>query len=349
MTLQLHSQTVPGFYATATPAALAHFRQRLDNMAVSTWQHQSALCWAGEFIEYFAGQALYTLNANDIKCFLSHVEAIHSLSVEGRSEVVDSLRLFYQTMDGHDPEWISQLRPIARGGAPRRQEQLSREAVRYALPLVEYQYQVPVALIYGSGLKPSECARIRTGDISLEERCILIRDDAGHVTHQTVIPTLLVPVLSEILEQRRRLHMKDATQNFAGAPVPPAMADGKGYSRSWRHQFLFADYQLSTLEDGRFVRRSICMHGIHKAIRMAADRADLKDKLTAQNLRLSFAHHQIQRGVQPAVLQYALGQLATLPSHGTEELAQMTSPLDTLWPWGRGLWRWNTPGIDTCN
>ena len=327
-------------FTSATPDLLVRFRHKLCASSAAASQQRQHIFWVSEFIEHFAGRTLSSITYDEIQRFTTRVEAKHSLDQNGRDEVLSSVRMLYQEIDGIEPPWAR-----ACATATKRQEHhpfaaLSRTTLRTVLPLVEYHSQLPVALVYGSGLKTSECARIRVGDIDLAQSVIQVRGTDGRITHRSVLPRALRAALTQHLEQRRQTHLKDTTQNFAGAPVPPALAQqDEPYARSWRCQFLFADGQLTPLGDGRMIRREINPRRFEKAIRMAADRVELGENVTAKSLRLSFARHLIQAAVDPVILQYVLGQLPELPAAYQPVFQNLRSPLDQLWPDGRSPWR----------
>ncbi|GAB4181674.1 MAG: hypothetical protein Tsb002_01850 [Wenzhouxiangellaceae bacterium] len=327
-------------FVSATPDMLARFRLRLGDASLSSWQRESHILWATEFIDNFSGRTLESINNHDVERFLSRMESEHQLDRGKREDIIASLRFLYQEMDGSEPPW---LKIVAAPERQRREEQfagLSRSTLRTILPLIEYQYQLPVALIYGAGLKASECCNLRVADIQLGQQRITVHNTAGAITHQTILPGILHKALRDHLDQRRQLHLRDNTQNFAGAPIPSGLSqDGAPYARSWRCQFIFAEGQLSRVSDGSMVRRQIDPRRIERAVRMAADRVELGESVTAKSLRLSFARHLIQEHIPPAVLQYVLGQNRELPADLQPAFEQLHSPLDQLWPAGSGPWR----------
>lgn len=316
------------------------FRHKIGDTMLNTWERNNHIFWVSAFIESFAGRTLSSIRYEEVERFLNRAEAQHQLKRDDRDEVIASIRMLYREIDGNEPPWREHKPAEAKRTQQAAAAGLSRSTIRTLLPLVEYQCQLPVALVYGSGVKLSEAARVRVGDLNLDDARLLVRNEQGQVAHETVLPRVMLEPLRSHMENRRQIHMKDATQNFAGAPVAPAMAKfGEPYARSWRCQFLFADGQLSHLGDGRVIRRDINARRLERAIRMAADRVELGETVTPTNLRLSFARHLIQQSVNPIVLQYVLGQLPDLPDTCIECFNDLRSPMDNLWPQGRTPWR----------
>lgn len=327
-------------FTSATPDLLIRFRHKMGDTMLNTWERNNHIFWVSAFIESFAGRTLSSIRYEEVERFLHRAESQHQLRRADRDEVLNSIRMLYREIDNSEPPWREYKAPESKKAQQLSASGLSRSTIRTLLPLVEYQCQLPIALVYGSGLKLSEAARVRVGDMNLETALLSVRNEQGQVAHETVLPRVMLEPLRAHMENRRQIHMKDATHNFAGAPVAPAMAKfGEPYARSWRCQFLFADGQLSHLGDGRMIRRDINARRLDRALRMATDRVELGETVTHTNLRLSFARHLIQHSVNPIVLQYVLGQRPELPDHCQACFDDLRSPMDTLWPQGRTPWR----------
>lgn len=339
MTPWAHISSVLMSFISATPDLLHRFRDKLGTADISAWRRNNHVLWASEFIEAFAGRTLSSISKTEVERFIIRQESEHQLSRASREDMIASIRFLYQEMDGAEPKWINQLFR-AKGSPSEQHVGLSRATLRTVLPLIEYQYQLPVVLIYSSGLKASESARLRVEDLLIDQGRLQLRNTEGQVTHHSILPKCLGNALKSHVEQRRQLHLKDTSQQFDGAPIPLSMSqDGVPYARSWRCQFLFAEGQLTRIANGRLIRRNFDPRRLERAIRMAADRVELGETVTAKSIRLSFARHMIHAHVPPETLQYLLGQITDAPGELTDLFKHLHSPMDELWPEGSGPWR----------
>ena len=56
-----------------------------------------------------------------------------------------------------------------------------------------------VELLYGSGLRISECLRLRILDVDLERLCITVKDGKGNKDRQTLLSLRVVPAMASAI------------------------------------------------------------------------------------------------------------------------------------------------------
>jgi integrase len=98
---------------------------------------------------------------------------------------------------------------------------------------------IVVALLYGAGLRITECLELRVKDVDFDRRQITVRRGKGRKDRRAVLPALVTTKLSAHLEAVRRRHAADLAAGF-GAAVLPGALDRKypNASRDWRWQFV---------------------------------------------------------------------------------------------------------------
>jgi len=78
-------------------------------------------------------------------------------------------------------------------------------------------------LLYGSGLRVSECVQLRVKDIDFTQRQIVLRDAKGMQDRVTVLPDSLVKPLQEHLQRVKRLHEEDLKKGCGSVDLPFAL------------------------------------------------------------------------------------------------------------------------------
>jgi integrase len=81
---------------------------------------------------------------------------------------------------------------------------LTEPEVRRLLGQMEDSVRLMAALLYGSGLRQSECLMLRVKDIDLAYRHIIVRDGKGGRDRATVLPENLVQPLQAHLGKGAR-------------------------------------------------------------------------------------------------------------------------------------------------
>ncbi len=89
------------------------------------------------------------------------------------------------------------------------------------------------ALLYGSGLRLLECARLRVKDLDFERRAVLVRDGVeprwramarGRKDRITIRPDELLEPLRQHLVRTREIHLRDIQESFSSVYLPYAIA-----------------------------------------------------------------------------------------------------------------------------
>lgn len=78
---------------------------------------------------------------------------------------------------------------------------LSEQEVALLLSGMEGTSGLMMKLIYGGGLRVSECTRLRVKDLDFEQRLIFIHEGKGDKDRATLLPVILIEPLKRHLER----------------------------------------------------------------------------------------------------------------------------------------------------
>ncbi len=76
------------------------------------------------------------------------------------------------------------------------------------------------SLLYGAGLRLTECLRLRVQDIEFDRRQILVHNGKGGKDRVTVLPDPLAQPLRHPIETVRIIHEKDLSGGFGEVYLP---------------------------------------------------------------------------------------------------------------------------------
>ena len=214
---------------------------------------------------------------------------------------------------------------------------LSVEEIRRLFNEMSGTPQLMAELIYGGGLRVSECCNLRVKDIDFGMNQVMVRAGKGAKDRTTLLPERLKPALEEHLKRVRGLYDQDRQANLAGVAMPDAL-DRKlpNASTEWAWYWAFPSRTLAIDPETQIVRRWRASDtSIQRALAEAARKTAIPKRITAHSLRHSFATHLLVNGVDIREVQELLGhanvETTMIYLHVARGLrAPPRSPLDQL-------------------
>lgn len=188
------------------------------------------------------------------------------------------------------------------------------------------QSKIMAAIMYGAGLRVSECCKLRVQDIDFAARTVRVHSGKGDKSRLTVLPMLLVPGLQRHLAWRKSVHDLDLA-NGHGLVELPGRLDRK--YREANHEFRWQWLFPSNIVRGQY-RWHATDEMIGKQMRAAVRAAGITKRVTPHTLRHGFVTHALEAGNDLAVVQKLVGHedvnTTMIYAHGDQ--ARGFSPLD---------------------
>lgn len=188
------------------------------------------------------------------------------------------------------------------------------------------QVRLMAALMYGSGLRVSECCHIRVQDIDFAQLTVRVHNGKGDKSRLTILPVLIVPALERHIVWRRDLHEHDLAHAAGYVELPGRLAQKyRNANRELRWQWLFPS---TIVRDG--YRWHATAESVAKQMRAAVRGAGIIKRVTPHTLRHAFATHAMRCGNDPRTVQDLLGHedLNTTMIYLHADTARGLSPLD---------------------
>jgi integrase len=101
-------------------------------------------------------------------------------------------------------------------------------------------YWTIASLLYGSGLRPMECLRLRVKDLDFDAHQITVRDGKGAKDRVTVLARQSMQPLRSHLQRKLEHHRRDLLRGSGETYLPVALARKcPRAAREWPWQFVF--------------------------------------------------------------------------------------------------------------
>jgi integrase/recombinase XerD len=262
---------------------------------------QSAYLRAVGQLTKYLGHSPDTATIEELRNYQLHL-VDHGISPVSLNAAITGLKFFFEITIG-DTERMGKMQPVR---VPHTLPViLSREEVaRLIAAAGNLKHQTALSVAYGTGLRASEVAALKVGDIDSQRMTLRVEQGKGHKDRYA----MLSPVLLERLRVWWRV----------------ARAQGKMLDGGWLFPGLNPIESLSTRQ-------------LNRAIHAAAEAAQIDKRVSMHSLRHAFATHLLEQKEDIRVIQVLLGHkrldtTALYTQVATDILRQVVSPLETLPP-----------------
>jgi len=243
----------------------------------------------------------------EITAFLTHLAVDLKVSASTQNQALSAILFLYREVlnieipDKVNTIWAKKSRPVP--------IVLSKNEATKVIGFMTGTRQLMTKLIYGSGLRLTECIRLRVKDLDFEYRQIIVRDGKGNKDRITMLPESLVPILRDHLCSVKIIHQQEIVNGMGYVYLPPAL--GRKYpnaAREWVWQYVFPAPAISTdPRSGLKRRHHLGGSGLQKAVKRAAQRAMINKRVSPHTFRHSFATHLLESGYDIRTIQELLG------------------------------------------
>ena len=265
------------------------------------------LGWIRRFIAYHRGRDPASLGAYEVQQFLSRLAVDGRVAAATQNQAFSALLFLYREVLGIG---LQGLENTERAKRPERLPLvLSENEVRAVLRHLKGRMLTMAYLMYGSGLRLLECARLRVKDIDFDRREITVRDGKGGKDRLTVLPGRASDRLRSHLEKVYRVHQDDLAGGAGSVLMPDALARKyPNASREWGWQWVFPAARMHTdLDTGERRRHHIHETVLQRAFKDAVRASGITKPATCHTLRHSFATHMLESGYDIRTIQELLG------------------------------------------
>jgi integron integrase len=288
------------------PRLLDLVRQEIRTLHYSRRTEKAYVHWIKQFIFFYEKRHPNTMGESEIAAFVSALATRRNMSASSQNQALSALVFLYRRVLRRELDNFE----LVRAKRPTRLPLvLTRNEVDAVLNRIEGTKGVMARLLYGSGLRLLECCRLRTKDVDLERRELMIRDAKGEKDRITVLPESIVEPLAHQIGRAQSVHKRDLRRGAGYVELPYALARKyPNASREWAWQWVFPATKLYYHRETDQRRR----HFLHEsALQRAVRRAVLESGITkpasCHTFRHSFATHLLEDGYDIRTIQELLG------------------------------------------
>ena len=155
-----------------------------------SWRTEKAYVgWIKRFIIFHNKRHPATLGEAEVTAYLSTLATRDRVSSSTQNQALSAIIFLYRVVLGKRLEWMDGV--VRAKSVARLPVVLTRDEVRAILRELRGTPWLMVSLMYGSGLRLLECARLRVKDVDFERLEITVRNGKGGKDRRTMLPSTL--------------------------------------------------------------------------------------------------------------------------------------------------------------
>jgi len=265
--------------------------------------------WVWRFRDFVDGKPVSEVSDEDARAFLTALATKERVVASTQNQAFNALLFLFRHILKREYELGDRVvRAKASKYIP---VVLTREEVDAVLAQLAFQNDLIASLLYGCGLRLSECLALRIGSLDFEEGLVIVRDGKGQKDRSVPMPCKLTAALRAQVERVARQLERDLdTLNFAGVFMPKTLGRrrARGEAKELRWQWLFPAKTLTLVpEEGCYRRHHHYQQPFNLVLKAAVRKARISKRATAHTFRHSFASHLLAANVDLRTIQELLG------------------------------------------
>ena len=201
------------------PRLLDQLRTAIRYRHYSVRTEQCYCQWAKRYIRFHNLRHPAEMGRDEIVQFLSHLAIDRKVAASTQNQALNALLFLYRQVIHNDPGWLD---GFVYAKKPKRLPVVcTREEVKRILSELEGIPWLATALLYGSGLRLTECISLRIKDIDFDYKQITVRGGKGNKDRVTVLPNELRQPLQLHFDVLKLAHKRELASGSGVVYLPP--------------------------------------------------------------------------------------------------------------------------------
>jgi len=247
------------------------------------------------------------MGGKEVGDFLTYLAVYRKVSASTQNQALNALAFLYGkvlkiSLDnfGFKPARIGKRLPVV----------LSHDETQKVISSLQGEYHLMAAILYGSGLRLSECLNLRVKDLDFSLNEIIVRGGKGDNDRRTILPDILVPGLNRQIEKARlRLEENLLLPGFRGASMPEALESKyPNAAKELAWQYIFPARKPAVDPRSGLLKQHYRHESfLQKAVKVAVRESRITKNASCHTFRHSFATHLLEDGYDIRTVQELLG------------------------------------------
>jgi integron integrase len=289
------------------PKLLDQVRAAIRTRHYSIRTEEAYIYWIKRYILFHKKRHPKEMGQQEISQFLNHLAVQENVAASTQNQALCAIIFLYKHVLHIE---IGELDSVSWAKKPQKIPVVfTQSEAKAILNQLSGTNWLMAILLYGAGLRLTECLQLRVKDIDFEYKQINIRSAKGAKDRISILPEKAIDPIIKQIEYVTSLHEKDLKDGYDTVSMPFALE--RKYPKAGRDlgwKFIFPATQIST-DPLTGLRRRHHLHPsvLQKVIKNALRNAGIKKHAGCHTFRHSFATHLLAAGYDIRTVQELLG------------------------------------------
>lgn len=204
------------------PKLLEQVKNLLRTKHYSYKTEKAYLFWIKRYILYHHKRHPGDMGEAEIEQFLTYLAVNEQVAASTQNQALCAIVFLYKQVLKKEP---GEFKELVWAKKPQRLPVVfTREEAKAVLAQLSGMYHLMATLLYGAGLRLSECLELRVKDMDFSYKQITVRDAKGDKDRVTLLPESITEALKQHLVKVKKLHEKDLEAGYGMVYLPDALA-----------------------------------------------------------------------------------------------------------------------------
>ncbi|MGE6315945.1 phage integrase N-terminal SAM-like domain-containing protein, partial [Shewanella baltica] len=238
---------------------LSGVQEEMRMRGYSIRTEKSYLYWIKAFINFHHKRHPETMGTEEVAQFLTFLANQRNVAINTQKIALNALAYLYQKHLHHELGNLGFCYATKQRYLP---TVLSPSEISLILNELDGRDRLIIERLYGSGLRVSECLRLRIQDIDIEQASLTVRDGKGHKDRQTILSHKCAIKLTAYINKAMEIQHHDNQQGI-GPSLPNALE--RKYPNAFKqHRWMFIFPSTTTCINP--YTGTLCRHHLHQSV-----------------------------------------------------------------------------------
>ncbi len=280
-------------------------KTRLLHYSIRT--EKTYIYWIKYYIHFQGLRHPKDLGVGEIEDFLTYLAVEKKVAASTQNLALSSILFLYQKVLEIDLPYIQD---VVRATKPKRLPTVFTpdEAMR-VIAALSSDHSLPTELMYGAGLRVTECVRLRVKDIHFDYSQIFVRSGKGNKDRVTLLPDKTLDAIKRQIAMVKTIHERDLSAGFGEVYLPFALErkyPNANKELAWQYVFPAKHRSIDPRSD-KERRHHIGVQSLQRTVKKAIVGVGVNKQSSCHTFRHSFATHLLENGYDIRTVQELMG------------------------------------------